>query len=88
MHWAVKVSSAAEKHYNRLDKKAGGKIKQKLLDVSALPNPLTHKDVKPLTGDLNGFYRLRVGEYRVVFSIIHDRKTIAVVNIAPRGNVY
>ena len=88
MPWAVKVSSAAEKHYNRLDNKVRGKIKKKLLDFSGLQNPLSHKDVKPLTGDLKGFYRLRVGEYRVVFSLIHDEKTIAVVNIAPRGGVY
>mgnify|MGYP001607812812 CR=1 FL=1 len=88
MTWVVKVSSAAEKHYNRLDKKARGKIKKKLLDFSEFKNPLSHKDVKALTGDLDGFYRLRIGEFRVVFSIISDRRTIAVVNIAPRGSVY
>lgn len=88
MPWVVKVSSLAEKHYNRLDKKARGKIREKLLDFSQLQNPLVHKDVKPLTGDLKGFYRLRAGDYRVVFSIIPGQKTIAVVNIAPRGSVY
>ncbi len=88
MPWTVKVSSLAEKHYNRLDKKARRKIREKLLDFSNLQNPLSHKDVKPLTGDLKGFYRLRAGEYRVVFGIIPAQKTIAVVNIAPRGSVY
>lgn len=88
MPWTVKVSSFAEKHYGRLDKKARVKIREKLLDLSRLKNPLEHKDAKPLAGDLKGFYRLRVGEYRVVFGIIPAQRTIAVVNIAPRGSVY
>ncbi len=34
---------------------------------------------------LKGFYRLRVEDYRVIFSILTDEKIIAVVNIVPRG---
>lgn len=88
MPWTVKVSSHAEKHYNRLGRKTREKIREKPFDFSQLKNPLVHKDVKPLVGELKGFYRLRVGEYRVVFSVIPGQKTIAIVNIAPRGSVY
>lgn len=51
-------------------------------------NPLDHKDVKPLTADLGGFYRLRIGGYRVIFSVVKEKKIIAVVNIVPRGEAY
>ena len=44
--------------------------------------------MKPLTGQLKGFYRLRVGDFRVIFSILVDKKIIAVVNIVPRGDAY
>ncbi len=56
--------------------------------LSILNAPADHQNAKPLTGDLRGFYRLRVGDYRVIFSIIQVGKIIAVVNIAPRGDVY
>lgn len=88
MGWTVKVSSRAEGYFRRLDRKTKGRIKEKLLELSGCEAPLAHKDVKPLTGELKGFCRLRVGDYRIVFSILHKEKTIAVVNLAPRGNVY
>ncbi|MBI5681965.1 MAG: type II toxin-antitoxin system RelE/ParE family toxin [Deltaproteobacteria bacterium] len=88
MNWTVKISPAAEKHYKKLDKKARERIKEKLIELSREQNPLLRKDVKYLTGELKNFYRLRVGRYRVVFSLIYNENTIAVVNIAPRGSVY
>ncbi len=53
-----------------------------------MENPMEHQSVKRLTGDLQGFYRLRVGKYRIVFAIVGETRTIAVVNIAPRGDIY
>ena len=88
MNWTIKASSRAEKYYKRLDEKTRKRIKKELIALSESDNPIDYKHVKPLTGDLKGFYRLRIGDYRIVFSIIEEIRTIAVVNIAPRGNVY
>jgi mRNA interferase RelE/StbE len=46
------------------------------------PNP----NVKPLEGR-NG-YRLRVGDWRVLYELIEDRLVIVVVKIKTRGGVY
>lgn len=43
---------------------------------------------KPLVGNWRGYYRLRVGEYRVVYKIEDERVTVVVVRVAPRGCVY
>lgn len=88
MNWTIKVSSKAEKYFNRLDKDTKRRIKEELLWLARMNNPLDHQAVKPLTGQLKGFYRLKVGDYRVVFSILKEETIIAVVNIAPRGDVY
>jgi mRNA interferase RelE/StbE len=86
--WQVRLTSTAEKYYTRLAAKTSERIKKELEGLSDLDNPLEHQSVKRLTGDLKGFCRLRIGKYRIVFAIIQETHTIAVVNIAPRGNVY
>lgn len=88
MSWNVKLSSKAEKYFNKLNKDMRNRIKSELITLSQYNNPLTHNDVKPLEGQLRGFCRLKIGHYRLIFSIIHDNRTIAVVNIAPRGDIY
>ncbi len=88
MSWTIKVSSKAEHYLGRLNKDTRKRIKEGLIQLPGSDNPPEHRDVKPLTAELRGFYRLRVGTYRIVFSILRVHYTIAVVNIAPRGDIY
>jgi mRNA interferase RelE/StbE len=88
MSWSIKVSSIAEKYFKKLDKKRKRNIKESLLALSRQQNPLENIQVKPLTGELKGFYRLRIGDYRIIFALLEEEKVIAVVNIFPRGNAY
>ncbi|NJE10409.1 type II toxin-antitoxin system RelE/ParE family toxin [Thermococcus sp. MAR1] len=49
--------------------------------------PLAHLDVQKLRGYEN-VYRLRVGEYRVIFEYQKDERTVRVLKIGKRENVY
>lgn len=86
--WSIKFSSIAEKYFNKLDRKKRQKIAEKLRSLAKLPNPLEHPQVQPLTAELKGFYRLREGNYRIIFSVLSKEKIIAVVNVFPRGKGY
>lgn len=44
-------------------------------------------DIKPLGGYEN-LYRLRVGSFRVLYTIIGDLLTVRVLDIGNRGDVY
>ena len=44
-------------------------------------------DIKPLTNS-GGLYRLRVGAYRVIYTVEHDKLVVYVVEIGNRGDVY
>jgi len=48
----------------------------------------THPDEygKPLTANLKGFWKLKVGEFRVVYQIIEARVEVYVVSIGYRRN--
>ncbi len=47
-------------------------------------NPCTHPNIKMLKGDLDGYYRYRVGDYRVVYYIDDEQKQVVVTIIAHR----
>ena len=86
--WTIRVSSKAEKYFTKLSKSTKDSIRAELTLLSAYENPLQHPDARPLLGPLKGMHRLRVGKYRVVFAVLEKERIIAVVNIAPRGDVY
>ena len=43
---------------------------------------------KKLVGDLSSFYRLRVGDYRIIYAIIEETVVVEVIKIRHRKNVY
>lgn len=88
MSWKIEVKPAAEKQYLKLDKKIRKRIKVALEELEEDENPLLHKDVKALTGQLKGDFRLRVGGWRVLFTPERSKKIIYVYAILPRGDAY
>ena len=40
------------------------------------------------TGDLAGFYKLRAGDYRVVYEILHDENLLVIHLIGHRSEIY
>jgi len=44
-------------------------------------------DIKPMAGHEN-LYRMRVGTYRVLYSIEHDVLIVRVLNAGNRGDIY
>jgi len=88
MIWTVRFSSSAEKNFRKLDEKIKKRILKEVFHLSEFENPVRYPQVKHLTGDLSKFCRLRVGQYRVIFSVLKKERIIAVVNIVPRKNAY
>jgi mRNA interferase RelE/StbE len=52
-------------------------------NISRLPKG----DTRQLKG-YKGFYRLRVGEYRVIYTIKHEELLIVILTIGNRGDIY
>lgn len=75
----VAYSRAAVKVINSMDKATKQRIKA---GIEKIPKG----DIKPLKGSA-GTYRLRVGDWRILFSYPeHDK--ILIEKIGPRGGVY
>ena len=87
MAWAVELSAAAEKDLKRLPRDRQVRIARAIDEMEA--NPLAG-DVKPLKGpEWKGRYRKRVGPYRIIFSVDHKVKLVAISAILIRsGKTY
>jgi len=88
MSWKIEVKPTAEKYYRKLDKKTRKRVKKALQELEQEGNPLLHHDVKALIGQLQGDYRLRVGDWRILFTPDKDKKIIYVYAVLPRGDAY
>ena len=45
-------------------------------------------DVKALKGEYAGRHRLRVGDWRVIVRLYHERAAVLVERVVPRGGAY
>ncbi len=89
----LKLSKNAIKFLKSLSKKEQQKIKQKLKYLVDTINenntiPFQELSIKILTGNWQGYLRLRVGKIRVIFRIDNIEKEIFVYEIDYRGNIY
>ncbi len=43
---------------------------------------------KPLKGEFQNYRRLRVGQFRVIYSVIKEVITVQILRVGSRGSVY
>jgi mRNA interferase RelE/StbE len=80
----VVIGKKAEKMLDKLPDEYYRLITKHLLDLENNPRPFGH--IK-LAGFEN-LYRIRVGVYRVIYSIEDDVLTVEVIKIGHRSSVY
>ena len=69
----------------RIEKKEAERVIEKV-ETHLIRNP--HALGKPLSGHLRGFFRYRVGKYRVIYTIKNNELLIMVLKIGKRDKVY
>jgi mRNA interferase RelE/StbE len=85
--WAIEFLPEAAKDLKKLDRTVAARIISTLEDrIAALDNP--REIGSALTGDHAGYWRWRIGDYRVVARIEDARITVLVVRVAHRREVY
>ncbi len=87
MPWRIEFHPDAAKELRKLDRAVAARIVKTLeTRIAALDDPRTLG--APLKGEHEGYWRWRIGDYRVVGGIEDERITILVVRIAHRREVY
>jgi mRNA interferase RelE/StbE len=75
---------AARKALARLDRPIRIRVLRKVDALADEPRP---PGVTKLAGP-SDLWRIRIGDYRVVYSIVDNRLIVTVVHVASRGSVY
>ena len=89
MAWTIKYSEDAAETLVKLskrDKPTAARIIDYMDEVATLDDPRSRG--KALTGNLVGFWRYRVGDYRVICDIEGDKLIVSVVDVDHRSRVY
>ena len=84
MAYAVYLRSAAERDRRRLQDPIRQRINQHLLHLESEPRPL---GVEKLVGRPNS-WRIRVGDYRILYEIDDANQRVTVFRLAHRRDVY
>lgn len=83
--YRVNILPAAARELARLDKSVAARI---LRRIHWLAENLDRIRPDPLSADLAGMFKLRVGDYRVIYEILSKEKLLIVHSIGHRRDVY
>ena len=85
MTFAIKFTPQAEEDLSRLDKTIAQNIANK---IDWLSQSIESIIPAPLKGQFKGKYKLRVGDWRVVYSFEHSYQLITIYAVRHRREVY
>lgn len=83
--WSVAYTADAIRTLKRMDRTVARRLRSKILALARDPKA-PNNNVKKLTGVAG--YRLRVGDWRVIYTLKHEGLTVIVVQIGHRSEVY
>ena len=83
--YKISFTKQAYKALRRMPKNISRLIREKLEQIAADPRA-QHNNVTKLQ-DRPG-YRLRVGDWRVIYELQDDQLVVLILRIGPRGEIY
>ena len=86
--WLVALSKKFLKEISSIDRKLQGRILEAIAAIVKSPQTLAGDTIKPLSADLKGMWRYRIGDYRLIYRPDDSSKTVHFVDFASRGSVY
>jgi mRNA interferase RelE/StbE len=83
--YEIELTSEARRHLNRLPEKVRD------VAIALMLGPMSKNPQrvgKPLVGQLEGIRSARRGDFRVICEIEEDNRTVVVLRVQHRGDVY
>jgi len=82
--YKISYKSSVEKDFRKIDRSQIIRILNKI-DNDLASNPGKGKE---LTGTFTGLYSYRVGNYRIIYTILHKKETILILRVGHRKEIY
>jgi mRNA interferase RelE/StbE len=82
--YTVELKPSAERAFGKLDRQVQGRLRAVIDALAEDPHPPASKKLQ----GLEGLYRVRVGDYRIVYQVEDDVLVVLVIRIGHRREVY
>ena len=86
--YQVETTPQFDEDVLNLDPRVARRIIKKLEWLAANAQTITHEELKGMPSDLQGLCRYRVGDYRILYWIYHERQLIRAYGVGHRRQVY
>jgi mRNA interferase RelE/StbE len=83
--YRIEIEAEAERDLRRLPRNTARRIRSKLLALAEDPFA-RNRNVKKLSG--RDAWRLRIGDWRALYTVDTDNQIISIMVIRPRGSAY
>lgn len=84
MAYELQFKSSAWRTIQKLDRSARGRIVEVIMGLSENPRP---RQAVKLSGK-GGYYRLRTGDYRVIYEVQDRALVVLIVRVGHRRDIY
>ncbi|WP_020604826.1 type II toxin-antitoxin system RelE family toxin [Spirosoma spitsbergense] len=84
MSYTILFKNSASKQLRQLPKNMLGKVASAIDDLADEPRPVNCKKLKDATDS----YRIRIGDYRVIYTVDDVTVTVEVVKVGNRKDIY
>jgi mRNA interferase RelE/StbE len=82
--WSIEIERSAERDIARLDRQVRNRVFAAIETLAIDPDHAT--GVRKLVGRPE--LRLRIGDWRAIFEIDRNRRTVIIQRVRPRGRAY
>jgi len=83
MRYSVRLKPSADRALSKLARDVQARILDKLEQLAANPFPAGVEKMQEEPG-----YRVRVGDYRIVYDVLHHELIVFVIRIGHRREIY
>lgn len=84
MAYRIEFTPRADREFRALERSIQVRLRRRIDSLAENPFP---QGIKKLAGE-EDLYRLRVGDYRIIYQVQRKRLVVLVVGVGHRGDVY
>lgn len=83
MKYTVEITSSAQRQFKKLPESLQTQLITKILSLEENPRPVGIKKLQAFD-----YYRIRIGDYRVVYSINDKAHRVKILDLGHRKEIY
>jgi mRNA interferase RelE/StbE len=86
--YKIQFSPKAKRNINKLHPAIKARVLEAIDELKTDPTPSNSRKLAGMPARLPSQWRLRVGTFRILYTIEKQIVTITIITVAPRGQVY